>query len=178
MGGVRSTPREFIDAFAENHITVAKPAIGSPEVEFLGFRSESRGPRIATWSKSALALLDRQRIAVCRQSDHGIPRYFSARIRGSTILDEAPLDRSIARLIYSSAAVSGTPVRVSVRKVGVDLELTVPERLPTPEYRLGLLSATDIRRFGRATAFQIEASIATTFLEKIRELGCELEPTL
>jgi len=175
MGETVSSPSECIQDFIKSHRARAAPALNSPEIEYLTLVTKGVCPKRTVWSREPSAILSRERLAVCRQADQGIYRYFSAELSGKVIATEAALRHSIQRLTFAFALEAGAPFRVASKLVGSMLEVELPERLPTEEFRLSLLLARVVARQGAVTRFSIEADLAPLFLTKIRNLGCELE---
>lgn len=174
--GVAISSSEYIQGFIKSHRENAKPALHSTEVEYLTLAMQRARPKRTIWSREPSAICSEERLAVCRQVDQGIYRYFSAELsEKKAITNEAGLRHSISRLTFAFADDAGTPFRIASRSVGTSLELEVPERLPTEEFRLSLLLSSVIARRGSATTFSIDADVAPLFLTRLQHLGCQLE---
>jgi hypothetical protein len=176
MGSSEWTSRELVDLFVSAHQASAKPTISPPEIEFLSIQPMAKWGRVSTWLRKPTVILPQQRIAICRHVEHGIHRYFSAEVQGGKVRKEAPLVQSLARLIYSIADAGGTPVRATTKRSESAVEISVPERLPAEEYRVAVLLASGVKRFGPSSIYQVDVSVAPTLLKKLRDLGCQLEP--
>lgn len=174
--GITTSSSEYIQHFTKSHRKHAKPALHSAGIEYLTLVMQGAQPKRGTWSREPSAICSGERLAVCRQSDQGIYRYFSAELSDKkTIANEAGLRHSVPRLTFAFASDAGTPFRIASRLVGKSLEVEVPERLPTEEFRLSLLLSRVIARRGSATTFSIDAELAPLFLKKLQYLGCQLE---
>lgn len=176
MGETFSSHQNHLQDFIKTHQEYSAPALNSPENEYLTLISKGSLAKRTAWSREPSAILPREQLAICRQADRGIYRYFSAELAGDmTISNEATLRHSIQRLTFAFAYDAGTPFRVVTESVGPMLEVEVPQRLPTEEFRLSLLLARAVARQGAATRYSIESDLAPVFLSKLRNLGCHLE---
>jgi len=175
MGGPFSSSAEYVQAFVSAHRQQAAPAIDSPEIEYLHLVSRGDFASRAVWSQTHNAIVPKEQIGICRQADQGIYRYFSADIRGNVIIAETTLHYSLPRLVFAFAHLNGIPFRICISEAGSTLLVRVPQRLPLEEFRLALLLATEMNRQGAATVYKIESDLAPLFLEKLENLGCQLE---
>jgi hypothetical protein len=175
MGGPVSSSAQYVREFVSAHQQHAAPAIDSPEIEYLHLIVRGVAARRALWSRTPFALLFNEQIGICRLADHGIYRYFSADIRRSTVNAEMTLQHSLPRLVFAIAKLNGNPFRVDIRESGSTHLIRVSERLPNEEFRLALLLANEINRQGVTTEYGIESELAPMLLDKLEDMGCQLE---
>jgi hypothetical protein len=175
MGDPISSHSAYVRDFIKAHRERAAPALNSPEIEYLTLATERAHSKCSVWSRVPNAVLSREKLAICRQADMGIYRYFSAELSGRSIANEATLHHSINRLTFALAFEAGAPFRAESSSCGSMLDVKVSTRLPLEEFRLSLLLASSIARQAGATTFSIDADLAPLFLRKLRDLGCQLE---
>ena len=118
MGSTNYPYSDHIANFVRTHREHASPALESHEIEYLTLAAQRSHSKRAIWSREPSAILSRENIAVCRQADQGIYRYFSAELAGKSIVTEATLRQSIPRLTFAFAAEAGTPFRVASKSMG------------------------------------------------------------
>lgn len=166
---------EQVASFVSAHRQQAEPTLHARDIEFFKVVGNDVRGRRFVWTQQPHAIVGAERIALCRQKRAGIYRYFSADLRDQTVFAEAPIDQSLARLMFALANFTGFPVSVKVRQQVVRTNITVSERLPIEEYRLALLLAANVSRLGSATSYSIETSLAPALLKRLSSLGCFLE---
>lgn len=171
---VASTSAYVVD-FLQCHRKSAAPALSSSEIEYLHLVSRNSNAVQVIWSDKPGAILTSEKLALCRQSDVGIYRYFSAELSNGRIAAESSLRHSLPRLIWAIASAAAIPFRVNVAIAGNTARICVPIRLPSEEYRLALLLATGIARQGAATVYEMDADVAPVFVNALKKLGCQLE---
>lgn len=175
MGRKNASASEYVDDFLQSHRASAAPAMNSLGTEYLHLVSRSPNAIQALWSDRPAAILPSERLAICRHSDVGISRYFSAELSNGRVAVESSLRHSLPRLIWGLASAAATPFRVNAQMAGNTARVRVPTRLPSEEYRLALLLSTSIARQGAATIYEMEADVAPLFVTELKRLGCQLE---
>jgi hypothetical protein len=173
--GASPAPRAYLQDFVSAHGTQAAPAINSPEIEFLQLIRKNAFAVRAVWAREPSAILPQEKLAICRLADHGIHRYFSAELSKKSITTEATLHHSIPRLVYALASEAGTPFKVECTATDNGIQLVVPERLPAEEFRLALLIASQTSRQGSTTNYLVDSEIAALLVNKLRNLGGQVE---
>lgn len=175
MGLPPTSTAQQVASFVSSHHNLAAPTIHPQDVEFFKAVGDGAHGRRFVWTQQPYAILPEERIALCRHKQAGIYRYFSGELRRGAVVEEAPIDQSITRLMFALGNDKGFPVPVTTLQHEACTQITVSERLPIEEYRLALLLAADISRLGNATSYSVETSRAPALLKQLSDLGCSLE---
>ena len=176
MGLTSPSPSALVVALTSKHALTAAETSNLRDVEYLSLSSSgvNKRPKFYWWDRPNLALHAEQ-IAICRQSHRGSVRYFSASLRGGQVVSEAPIHSGISRLLFAVAYQVGSPITAMIRRGPSGTEVTVDERLPIEEFRLGLLLSRQIVRAGRATTFVLHPKLAPALAKRLAILGCAVE---
>lgn len=174
MGLPTTSSAQQVADFISTHNKLAAQTIHSEGTEFFKVIGNSlHGGRFG-WTQQPHAILPDHKIAICRHKQAGIYRYFSGEIRRETVIAEAPIEQVLPRLMFALGKDLSIPVQVTTQQNGEFIQIRVSERLPTEEYRLALLLAANISRFGNATSYSVKTSLAPALLENLSYLGCSL----
>lgn len=174
MGLTSTSSAQQVAKFISTHKKLAAHTINSEDIEFFKLIGNSVHGRRFVWTQQPHAILPDDQIAICRHKQAGISRYFSGEVRREMVVAEAPIEQSIPRLMFALGDDRGLPVHVTTQQNGEFTHIRVSERLPIEEYRLALLLAANISRFGNATSYLVKTSLAPVLLEKLSDLGCSL----
>jgi hypothetical protein len=175
MGLHPTTTAQQISRLVSTHRKLVAPTIHSQDVEFFKAVGNSVYGRRFVWTQQPHAILSDEKIALCRHKQTGIYRYFSGELRSGVVVGEAPIEQSIARLMFALGNHRGFPVPAAALQHGECTKIRISERLPIEEYRLALLLAADISRLGNATSYTVETSLAPALFKQLSDLGCSLE---